>query len=357
MQPKTSSALKAYLDHLKGMPHYEYPRENGKISSYTPTPQSAKQRQDWDQRKAELASRLAEGELNAFRKAEVTRYCQDENQCGVGKEHPSPSGRFRLVVTAHRTEKGSWGYTRGKVYEGGNLVATVCRNYSMFPFAWVENHPKGHFLVCGEDYQGQTVVNLESGQVVSYLPEAADEGCGFCWADIHPSPDGLTLAVEGCYWACPYEVRLVDFTDPMNPPWLELGVADEPNFAGWQEDNTCLVGILNTYVNAPGHPLHGRDEDSLSPEETDAFLAYEQEHALKDAWREEMATRVWARPSYEEVVRNWVDLMGEHVLKTLEVNPKDWKDQWNLMWNRLTLQEQQNFQEQDLIQRLLTWAK
>ena len=28
------------------------------------------------------------------------------------------------------------------------------------------------------------------------------------------SPDGHTLAVDGCHWACPYEYRFFDFTDP-----------------------------------------------------------------------------------------------------------------------------------------------
>jgi len=130
------------------------------------------------------------------------------------KEHLSPSGEYKLVVTPYETSPGCWGYTQGLVYQRKEDVpiAEIQRNYSRFPFAWVEEHAKGDFLLCGETYQGQTVINLKTGARRDHLPDSASRGSGFCWACIHPSPTGKLVAVEGCFWGAPYEIRFYDFS-------------------------------------------------------------------------------------------------------------------------------------------------
>jgi len=47
----------------------------------------------------------------------------------------------------------------------------------------------------------------------------------FCWAATVLSPDGRTLLVDGCHWACPYEYRFYDFTDPAKG-WPALPIRD-----------------------------------------------------------------------------------------------------------------------------------
>jgi hypothetical protein len=52
----------------------------------------------------------------------------------------------------------------------------------------------------------------------------------FCWAKIEVDPESENhLIVEGCYWACPYERRRYDVTNPFAFPYLEedLGYVDE----------------------------------------------------------------------------------------------------------------------------------
>jgi hypothetical protein len=145
----------------------------------------------------------------------------------------SPSEKYKLVVTAYGTKPGAWNYARGKVYRisDGQLVADVKRNYSSFPFMWLEQHIDGHdYLICGEDYQGQTFCQLDTAQQKSYLPIEAYDGAGFCWADYKLLDDKRTLLVEGCYWACPYEYRLYDISDIMQGwPELTLDVSLELN--------------------------------------------------------------------------------------------------------------------------------
>lgn len=94
-------------------------------------------------------------------------------------------------------------------------------------------------MLCGEDYQGYSVIQCKSGRVEIYFPDEGFDGGGFCWAAVHPSPDGLTLAVEGCYWACPYEIVFYDFTDPMVLPLKELARIDDfDEVIGWDNKST-----------------------------------------------------------------------------------------------------------------------
>lgn len=171
--------------------------------------------------------------------------------------YQSPSGTYRLDVS-DRDNPGGWRYCRGQVWRQDHCIAVVDRNIGGFPFLFVESHPNGHdYLICGEDYQGQTVIELDTGRRIDELPPEAEDGMGFCWAEARYLPELEALLVLGCYWACPYEYRLYDFRDPMTPPeglscgwplitledeeaWLD---ADEP----WPilcEDNTLLYQQL-----------------------------------------------------------------------------------------------------------------
>jgi hypothetical protein len=145
----------------------------------------------------------------------------------------SPSGKYKLVISRFSTGPGSWDYAQGTVYhvETQYELAKVQRNYGSFPFLWVENHPKGNFLICGEDYQGQTVIELDTFKRRDFLPEEAKKGHGFCWIDYEYIASAKILVVMGCIWACPEEYRLYDFSDPMNG-WPEL----EPHTADGEKD-------------------------------------------------------------------------------------------------------------------------
>ena len=163
---------------------------------------------------------------------------------GESKEHLSPAGKYRLVVTTYQTGEGYWNYTQGKVYRGEKCLAEVRRNYHQFPFTFIEGHKNGHdYLVCGEDYQGQTVIELDTGERVDYRPDAAEKGHGFCWAYYKPSPNGTLIVVNGCIWACPYENHVYDFAKPMKPPWPRLfqGWDGSEDTFGWVDNDTCEI--------------------------------------------------------------------------------------------------------------------
>jgi hypothetical protein len=140
------------------------------------------------------------------------------------KEVLSASGKYKLVISRFATKPGSWNYSQGVVYRKAddNPIATVQRNYGAFPNLFVEGHPNGHdYLVCGEDYQGQTVIELDTGARRDLMSDGSDKGFGFCWASYTFNAANQLLVVDGCHWACPYEFRFYDFSDPMRG-WPEV---------------------------------------------------------------------------------------------------------------------------------------
>ena len=149
-------------------------------------------------------------------------FAEDKIDRSKAVVHKSPSGRYDLIVTPVSTRPGCWSYTLGEVFKGPCLLARVERNYSSFPFLFIEGHPDGHdYLVCGEDYQGQTVIQLDTGERRDHLPPEAKKGWGFCWSGITFAKEAKVLVVDGCVWACPYEYRLYDFSRPMNG-WRDI---------------------------------------------------------------------------------------------------------------------------------------
>jgi hypothetical protein len=64
---------------------------------------------------------------------------------------------------------------------------------------------------------------------------------------VYPSPDGLVLAVDGCYWACPYEIVFFDFANPASLPLPEIDRCEEVTdpVIGWVDlvlGGTCCAG-------------------------------------------------------------------------------------------------------------------
>lgn len=145
-----------------------------------------------------------------------------------GEMHISPSGTFSLEILRYREEGHGWNYSRGVVRRvaTGRVIADIRRTLAGFWFSWVL-HPSGEYLLCGEDYQGYNVIELDTGRNVLTFPPEAYEGQGFCWGAAYPSPSGRLIAVDGCYWACPSDLVVFDFSDPLRSPLPEVARVEE----------------------------------------------------------------------------------------------------------------------------------
>ena len=272
--PRMVPSLKKYLKWLDKRPPYEFEPGSHKATEASKAAVAA-----WEAKLIDLAALVPEGEPRAYYRAKLVWMCRDKTQNGAPAVTVSPSGKYTLSVTHHQTGKSTWDTTKGVVsHTNGADIETVCRNYSHFPFAWVEGHGKTgeDYLICGESYQGQTVVNLTTGERLDYIPQEADEGMGFCWVGIYPNSKGTLLAVDGCVWGGPYEVLIVDFSSPMELPWRILRHecnGNELSFEKWDDENTCRLVHTDDVVNLPGHPLDGKVDGSLTDSEDEEVQA------------------------------------------------------------------------------------
>jgi hypothetical protein len=210
-------------------------------------------------------------------------------------------GPYTLVVGNYDTKEGCWDYTKGTVFKGEEELVSVCRNYGMFPFSFVLDHPTGHdYLICGSDYQGQTIVDLNTGERVDHLPSTARDGLGFCWSAHYPSPSGQYLAVEGCHWGAPYEVRIFDFSEPMKAPWPLLYIpptTGEADFGSWDGDTVHMEGEVEYY------PSYGKCWFELSEAETEEVDNLEEEGTLVDVQYEVRTFSYECGKDYEKSLR------------------------------------------------------
>lgn len=195
---------------------------------------------------------------------------------GDDKEFVSPSGEYKLHVSKYgEAGKVCWEYSRGVVSRvwDGKIIADVKRNFGHFWHAWVE-HPNGNeYLLCGEDYQGYSVVNLSEGTYQVHFPEAGHQGAGFCWAAVYPSPDGLALAVDGCVWACPYELAFYDFRTPDRLPYKELGrVSGISECEGWLDNTTFVLKREVEIRRSDGTPYEQLSEEEQEILDADSSL-------------------------------------------------------------------------------------
>ena len=68
---------------------------------------------------------------------------------------------------------------------------------------------------------------------------------GFIWTDFYLSPNGSKLAIIGCFWACPYEIRVYDFENPLALPLPEIEtfplMGNDDEFIEWIDDMSFAV--------------------------------------------------------------------------------------------------------------------
>jgi hypothetical protein len=149
----------------------------------------------------------------------------------------SPSKKYRVDTFVN----GAYAYV--KVYNVllNELLFEFIINEDTFRHGWVTKNDID-YLVCAEDiYGGQTVIDLTNKKIEGYSPEAE----GFIWTDFHLSPDGTILATIGCHWACPFVIKLFDFTNPLDLPLREIKeiklLGNDEVIAQWLDNSTLQM--------------------------------------------------------------------------------------------------------------------
>lgn len=99
--------------------------------------------------------------------------------------------------------------------------------------AVIINHADGQqYFIFDEDLYGYSVLKLSDLTSVHYIPaesygkypEEFEET--FLWCNCFYNSENDMLAVDGCFWACPNNVIVLDFTDPMHivesKEWMDI---------------------------------------------------------------------------------------------------------------------------------------
>ncbi len=135
------------------------------------------------------------------------------------EEWSSPDGRYAMRYEV-RACAGGEEIGCCLIYDNQSklLVARLVRdNYTPPQFTWLQR-PSGLILIWASTYEyGYEIVHFGTHSLVHV--EDSD-GRDFIWTDCKLSPDENRLAVGGCYWACPYEIRILDVS--ADPPFFPL---------------------------------------------------------------------------------------------------------------------------------------
>lgn len=161
----------------------------------------------------------------------------------------SPSGKYRLTITINESRCSHGVITR---ISDNTVIAEIDRNYDVFHHSFFMRDGN-EWMVTGKTYLTQTFINLDTGQII-HFPEGDENSFSFCWSTVHASPDGKTLAVDGCVWGAPYEIRFYDWTDINKVPkqltiecdkdfWLD---PNEMENIKWTNDVTFEFDLVKT---------------------------------------------------------------------------------------------------------------
>lgn len=222
----------------------------------------------------------------------------------------STSGKYEIEITSYKTD--GFGGTRAAIYqkEGDGwrqLPFDVMRNYGHFPFLFIEGHATGHdLLVCGEDYQCSTVLELDTGRRRDFVPFEEVFGWGFCWGSYEYDAASQLLIVDGCIWACPWEYRFYDFSDPMEKGWPQLQVLEngEPRSIDVDNKPPLIEGNrVTVYDSSDPEQVHG--ERIVNARWT--FERVDNTLVLRDEWVSEREQKKREeRAEAERVHKEWL---------------------------------------------------
>lgn len=162
----------------------------------------------------------------------------------------SPSKNFRLETSNYHQAKDdvNWDVTKVEIFDDkiNEKIFEFFSSDGRFFHSWLQTNDV-EYLICAEDlFGGQTLIDLTNKQMSSYSP---DED-GFIWTEFHISPDGKTLATIGCFWACPYVIKIYDFKYPLELPLKEIKEVEligSEEIVGWLDNNSLKTkGIKKT---------------------------------------------------------------------------------------------------------------
>ena len=152
--------------------------------------------------------------------------------------------------------------SENELLDGDGEVLYAWRNQDTDgEFRSMIRHRNGkHYLIFRTELYGYSVLEVESGQEMHYVPACVHPEKGlkaeevFIWTSADYNPGTDLLAVTGCIWACPYSTIVLDFSCPLRPQpserWLDLRhIVDQDDtrfdhieYTRWEDETIVLSG-------------------------------------------------------------------------------------------------------------------
>lgn len=200
---------------------------------------------------------------------------------GKKEKRESPLGKYTIDLTLYRVEdldRPFYSVVEIIKKSDGDRVGKIIRNEADFPFLFIEDHKDGKdYLICAEDYQGFTVINITDGKKYDYVAEKAKRGLSLRITDFFVSQNKENLAIEGHTKSRPMDVVETDeihfyrINDISKLPYQE--VDKRITFAydkviGWENNERFIVSRIEDYITPTGVCL----DDITDPTERMAQL-------------------------------------------------------------------------------------
>ena len=158
------------------------------------------------------------------------------------------------TVCTSRYQGGVYRAARHQLLDSGGQVVYTWDSLDFDgEFYTLVGHANGnHYLVFREDLYGYSVLEVETGRTMHYIPEKSwplDGRQGeetFIWTNVAYDAATNLLAVSGCYWACPNGTLLLDFADPLAEQdwkvWLDVQNVVDPDYDLYDDINLEQFG-------------------------------------------------------------------------------------------------------------------
>jgi hypothetical protein len=129
----------------------------------------------------------------------------------------------QLVLETYKRGQMSSLFTRCIVKESDNTIGEVVRNHNSFPFLLFKHSNGSRYLACGIYYQGYTLMNVDTGGMLSYLPSGILYGTGWCINEFtNYSVETNSLTVKGkVLYGDQFNV-VYDLSNTVELPWNVL---------------------------------------------------------------------------------------------------------------------------------------
>ena len=132
-------------------------------------------------------------------------------------------------------------------------------SHHLHPFRSLIHHSNGNtYIPYHTDLYGISFFEVETGRNYDYIPEGMEHdisfsgGESFIVCDIFYDKDSDLLACDGCYWACPNEIFIMDFSCPLHfdPRMVRMhgevpmdyNEYDDIGFVRWEKESLVLKG-------------------------------------------------------------------------------------------------------------------